>query len=178
MLVVLVCSLVSFFHHGPLPTVCLGSGVRHWWSSGAGKLEGSVEDTWAWLLVFVLFLTWNAVCLPVLPCGFSLHSCVQSQHGGRRRAVHALQLRTFSSTSKMCLVLSLCHSWPHLVACRHASRRGLGCVCRRHLRLTLLTCRNKSAEFVLSNQMSLIPIDGGTRHAVTLGVCCTSSGTS
>lgn len=87
-----------------------------------------MADTWAWLLVFVLCLAWNAVCLPFLACGFSLHSCVQSQHGGRRRAVYALRLRAFSSTSKVCLVRSLCHSWPHLVACRHARRRSLDCL--------------------------------------------------
>lgn len=47
------------------------------------------------------------------------HSCSGSQHGGRR-AVRAPWLHAFSSTSKVYLVCSLCHSWPHLVACRHA----------------------------------------------------------
>lgn len=85
-----------------------------------GRSCGHAEGMWAQLLVFFPCLVWNAPCLSVLACDCSPHSCTASQHGSRRRAVCALWLHAFSSTSKVCLVCSLCHFWPHLVACRHA----------------------------------------------------------
>lgn len=96
-----------------------------------GSWQWQSWHAWGAWRVSALWVCGLAACFPSLPgeecnvfafLGLWLqpHSCTGSQHGGGRRAVHAPRLHAFSSTSKVCLVCSLCHSWPHLVACRHA----------------------------------------------------------
>lgn len=98
------------------------------WGPDSGRAGRCGEGAWRVSAGRVCGL---ATCFPSLPgeecnvfafLGLWLqpHSCSGSQHGGGRRAVHAPWLHAFSSTSKVYLVCSLCHSWPHLVACRHA----------------------------------------------------------